>query len=131
MKAQSHHRLLLTFLSMLLNLGLCPLTQAAPWISTSPLHLGRYSHTATLLPNGKVLLAGGQGTVLLSSAELYDPGSESWNSVGAMATGRKYHTATLLPNGDVLVTGGYNGAALASAEVYDRLTGTWATAGGL
>jgi hypothetical protein len=78
-----------------------------------------------LLPNGKVLVAGGY--VGLSSAELYDPASGTWTATGSLATGRSYHTATLMPNGKVLVAGGIdsNGSWLASAELYGPATGTW------
>ena len=67
--------------------------------------------TATLLPNGKVLVAGGcsdDGT--LASAELYDPASGTWTATGSLATARNLHTATLLPNGKVLVAGGSGSA---------------------
>ena len=67
-------------------------------------------HTATLLPSGKVLVAGGYddgGT--LSSAELYDPASGTWTATGSLGTARYDHTATLLPSGKVLVAGGGNG----------------------
>ena len=65
-------------------------------------------HTATLLPNGKVLVAGGCGigSHSLSSAELYDPATGSWSGTGSLGTARSEHTATLLPNGKVLVAGG-------------------------
>ena len=62
-----------------------------------------------MLPNGKVLVAGGVGIVqLLASAELYDPATGTWTATGSLATARYSHTATLLPNGKVLVAGGYN-----------------------
>ena len=70
-------------------------------------HVG--DHTATLLPNGKVLVAAGaddSGAVVLSSAELYDPATGSWSSTGSLGTARFRHTATLLPSGKVLVAGG-------------------------
>ena len=64
----------------------------------------RAAHTATLLPNGQVLVAGGYGdSGLLRSAELYDPAAGSWIATGSMATARSQHTATLLLNGEVLV----------------------------
>ena len=70
-------------------------------------------HTATLLPSGKVLVAGGQGNSgYLSSAELYDPASGLWTATGSMGTARFQHTATLMPSGKVLVAGGYNGSLL-------------------
>ena len=97
---------------------------------------GRYAHTATLLSNGKVLVAGGYNfaSSWLSSAELYDPASGTWTNTGSMAAGRYAHTATLLPNGKVLVTGGINwsaGGCLSSAELYDPASGTWTVTGPL
>ena len=66
-------------------------------------------HTATLLPNGQVLVAGGDGiTGHLATAELYDPATGMWTATGSMATARFFHTATLLPNGQVLVAGGFD-----------------------
>jgi large repetitive protein len=83
------------------------------WVPTGSLVTARLRHTATLLPNGKVLVAGGNnGPPALSSAELYDPASGTWTATGSLGTARGYHTATLLPNGKVLVAGGNNGPAL-------------------
>ena len=77
----------------------------------------RAFHTATLLPDGEVLVAGG-GEPGPASAELYDPGTGTWTATASMSTGRAYHTATLLPDGRVLVAGGM-GAGRGSAELYD------------
>ena len=66
----------------------------------------REFHSATLLPNGKVLVAGGYNGSTLASAELYDSASGSWTRTGSLANERDNHTATLLPNGKVLVAGG-------------------------
>jgi WD40 repeat protein len=87
-----------------------------------------------LLPNGKVLVAGGYNgtTHSLSSAELYNPASGTWTATGSLATARYDHTATLLPNGKVLVAGGYIGSiSLGSAELYDPASGTWSATGSL
>ena len=74
------------------------------WTTTGSLATARELHTATLLPNGMVLVAGGEGGG--SSAELYDPASGSWTGTGSLVTARLFHTATLLPDGKVLVAGG-------------------------
>ena len=68
----------------------------------------RDAHTATLLPSGQVLVAGGSNLTdrYLSSAELYDPATGTWTATGSMGTAREDHTATLLPSGQVLVAGG-------------------------
>lgn len=81
---------------------------------------GRSHHTATRLGNGKVLVTGGRDNAgILSSAELYDPATNTWVSAGSMNTARLGHTATRLGNGKVLITGGDGGASLAMAELYD------------
>jgi len=107
-------------------IGFCP-TGA---LTASP----RTYHTATLLPDGKVLVAAGVGPggTFLSSAELYDPASGTWSATGSLATPRIFAKATLLPNGKVLVAGGYDGHnILSSAELYDPVAGTWSTTGSL
>ena len=80
-------------------------------------------NSATLLPDGRVLVAGGDR----SSAELYDPRSGTWTPTAGMIAGRGGHTATLLPDGRVLVAGGLGSGttALASAQLYDPVTGSW------
>jgi hypothetical protein len=102
------------------------------WTLTGSLHTRRNGHTMTLLPNGKVLVAGGIAAIggAIDSAELYDPVSGIWAVAGTMANSRYDHTATLLPNGKVLVAGGMRGtlpppyAELSSAELYDPASGT-------
>src|SRR5205823_4218892 len=89
------------------------------WSATGSLNTARRQHTATLLPNGKVLVAGGYNGGYLTSAELYDPASGTWRATGSLHTARAEHTARLLPNGKVLVAGGFNGGYLTSAELYD------------
>jgi len=87
----------------------------------------RYRHTATLLPNGKVLIAGGSET---ATAEIYDPSSGSFTATGDMTTPRSMHTATLLADGRVLLAGGYSSSkTLAGAEIYDPSTGAFTPTG--
>ena len=88
--------------------------------TTGSLNAARDSHAATLLPNGLVLVVGGNSTgVFLASAELFDPAAKTFGfTLGSLPTGRQAHTATLLSNGLVLVTGGNNGSYLAGAVLY-------------
>jgi N-acetylneuraminic acid mutarotase len=104
------------------------------WTTTGSMTSPRYYHSATLLPNGMVLVAGGNGLgPTLNSAEIYDPVAGTWTLTGTMTTTRMAHTATLLPNGTVLVAGGSSAgtvdSVLASAEIYDPSAGTWAATG--
>jgi hypothetical protein len=98
-----------------------------------PLLTTRSGHTATLLPNGKVLLAGGHdGTEALASAELFDPATGRFSATGSMSAPRFAHEAVLLPTGKVLLTGGQTGSLQhASAELYDPATGRFTTTGGM
>jgi hypothetical protein len=102
------------------------------WTRTGSLHIGRDSHTATLLPDGRVLVVGGLNTdPPIASAEVWDPRTGMWTSTDDMHVRRVGHNALLLPTGDVIVTGGNVGNApfgrhpTASAELYDPRTGHW------
>jgi N-acetylneuraminic acid mutarotase len=111
-------------------------SSAAGWTLTGGLGTSRYGHTATLLPDGRVLVAGGTGSGggVLSSAELYDPATGSWSATGSLNRGRYHHTATLLQNGKVLVAGGFATAETRfdltdTVELYDPATGAWSVTG--
>jgi galactose oxidase-like protein len=110
------------------------------WSATGSMTTARAGHTATLLPNGQVLVAGGEGTCVnfscpvLASAELYNPATGTWAQTGSMNVTRTGHTATLLRNGQVLVAGGESGStanAGSTAELYNPATGTWAATGSM
>lgn len=116
------------------------------WTTTGGMLASRSYHTATLLPNDKVLVAGGYGNIgyygngSLNSTELFDPATGTWTPAAPMNTARDEHTATLLADGRVLVTGGenisYPGGSkqtngLKSAEIYNPATNSWSDAGAL
>ena len=85
----------------------------------------RTDSTATLLPDGQVLVAGGTsaaGTFALSSAEPYNPATGTWSRTGSMASAREGQPATLLDDGQVLLAGG-------TAELYNPATGKFTATG--
>jgi len=99
------------------------------FVATGTMVTARRFHTATLLNNGKVLIAGGEdnGSNAFNTGELYDPNTGLFTATaGNMTVARAGHTATLLGNGKVLITGGTSGgsseAAVSSAELYDPAT---------
>ncbi|RKI23039.1 hypothetical protein D7Y27_43190, partial [Corallococcus sp. AB004] len=94
--------------------------------------MARASLTATLLPSGKVLVAGGgnSGGPKLT-VDVYEPVAGTWSVGPNLGAARRDHTATLLTTGQVLVAGGVGGASLATAEVYDSTSNTWTATGGL
>jgi hypothetical protein len=105
------------------------------WTATGAMAEARIDHTATLLPDGKVLVAGGYGGAsgqeILASAELFDPATGSWAMTGPMNVARARDTATLLADGTVLVVGGASSTlgAVDSAEIYSPSSGSWSTTG--
>ncbi len=114
------------------NLATAEIYDAATgvWMLTGDMTVARIGHTATLLPNGQVLVAAGYNADFLDAAELYDPATGTWAATGSLTTARLGSTATLLPNGGVLVAAGYSQSGnLASAELYDPVSETWSAAG--
>jgi N-acetylneuraminic acid mutarotase len=90
------------------------------WTVTGSMVVGRLNHTATLLPDGRVLVLGGQSDggedfEVFADAEVYDPSSEAWAAVVDMGDARAGHSATLLFDGRVLAAGGTDHP---SAELY-------------
>jgi hypothetical protein len=102
---------------------------------TDSMNSGRWMHTATLLPSGRVLIAGGvdrmqQGANSLASAEQYDPVAGKFTAIGSMTVARYRHTATLLGNGKVLIAGGSqsDSASFSSVELYAPAAGKFTVA---
>jgi len=132
-------------LSLMLVPMVCVSLAGVPWPSgtgavseIAAMHIARASHSSTLLPNGKVLIAGGfagSGGEYNPhrTAELYDPNSGTFQSVAEMSIGRSGHTATLLKNGKVLIVGGWTGRydLRGSAEIYDPAANTFTATGNL
>jgi hypothetical protein len=109
-----------------------PAPTGAGWSATGNLSVARYRHTATPLPDGRVLVAGGYGPYMtgLSSAELYDPTTGTWTETGSLVWMVYVYdepTATLLGDGRVLVTG----ISGQDAELYNPATGAWSATGSL
>jgi N-acetylneuraminic acid mutarotase len=137
----SHVCALLALAGALLGGGTPGRCADATWVATGSLHFPRAGHAATLLRNGKVLVVGGAGTLVVSggtSAEIYDPATGKWTLTGALGVPRSDATATLLNNGQVLVVGGDYGEGspqslglLGTCELYDPATGTWSKTGSL
>jgi N-acetylneuraminic acid mutarotase len=109
------------------------------WTTTGSMHQVRARQTATLLPDGQVLVAGGAaggaetaGTDLLVSAEIYNPSTGKWKATNSMHTAAGARSATLLRNGLVLVAGGWDGSGwITDAELYHPGTGAWTVTGSL
>ena len=110
---------------------------AGTWSATAPMSTTRRRAGFVTLPDGKVLVAGGEtgfGTGVMSSAELYDPATGTWSATAPMSTPRVDFGMVLLANGKVLAGGGSSGgggSGLSSAELYDPATGTWSATGSL
>ena len=101
------------------------------WTVAAAMPSARMEHTATLLRDGRVLVAGGTGSGAgpVSTAAIYDPMTNTWTAAGPMSSARIGHSAHRLADGRVLVAGGNNGATLGTAELFDPATGVFMAAG--
>ncbi len=105
--------------------------ETGSFTATAPMSVAREGHTATLLRDGRVLVAGGSdnGIHTLESAEIYDPKTARWAKTGSMTVPRVAHVAVLLNDGRVLIAGGGRGGrpggyiAYQNAELFDPRTG--------
>jgi hypothetical protein len=107
------------------------------WLPAVGMRTARRGHTATLLADGRVLVAGGTQTDWLNDrAEIYDPRADRWSDAGELPAAIYYHAATLLPNRRVLLTGGMSSpgdripgtSAVATAQIFDPTTRAWSRA---
>ncbi len=124
----------LLIMVVMLSTGIPTRAQSSgTWAATGALNFPRIGHTATLLANGQVLVAGGEDSQgnHIAAAELYNPATGTWTVTGNLITPRVDHTATLLANGEVLVAGGVSTTYIASAEVYSPSTGQWTATGSM
>ncbi|WII70535.1 kelch repeat-containing protein [Bdellovibrio sp. 22V] len=104
------------------------------WSSAASLTTGRCFHTATLLPDGRVMVAGGrtENSISLvtanyiSSVEIYNPTTNTWASAASMTAQRANHSAIVLKSGKVFIVGGRNTSTLVTTALYTPSSNTWA-----
>jgi len=120
----------------MMALALGGVAQAA-WFGVGSLSSGRYNHTATLLDDGRVLVAGGNNSGPLAGAQVYDPVKNTWSNAASMHIARTGQAAVQLKSGKVLVAGGFapddanasRSGYTRTAEVYDPSANTWTQVG--
>jgi hypothetical protein len=104
------------------------------WMNVPAMSAERYQHTATLLTDGRVLVAGGHDMAYgsTSSVDIFNPVTHQWTAARPMWTPRSRHVAALLADGRVLVAGGENVAGcINEAEIYNPVTDTWTPVGSM
>lgn len=100
------------------------------WMAAPSMATPRFGHTTTVLPDGRILVAGGNSgsaasPVNVSTCEIYDPVAGTWSGTGALIQARRAHAAALTSAGLVIIAGGTNGAPLNTTEQFDPATGAW------
>jgi hypothetical protein len=124
-----------SILTLLLS-GAAMAQPAGTFTATGSMTAPRAGHSATLLGNGKVLIAGGShfppiaGDEVLASAELYDSSTGTFSLTASMSVPRTFHAAALLPDGKVLIAGG-DGDGNGTADLYDPSTGLFSPLGSI
>jgi N-acetylneuraminic acid mutarotase len=108
---------------------------ADQWVLTDSMSVRRKDHTATLLPNGNVLVVGGHYAITypydtyLMSCELFNANTESWTVTDSLSTPLAGQRSVILSNGNILVAGGYY--AIHISELFNPVSMTWSTTGSL
>jgi len=136
MKHRIAHSTLILLAAFMISMNASAFAASGTWALAADVHTPRDGHTATLLPNGNVVVAGGENNnQALASTEVYSSLTGSWTYAGNLKTARSNASAVLLPSGPVLVAGGCIsnclGATTASAELYNSVGGTWSSTGSM
>jgi hypothetical protein len=100
------------------------------WSTTASMSRTRWQAATSTLPNGRVLVSGGEttGNITTRTAEIYDTTSRTWATTASMSTARQQHRSVRIANGTVMVTGGIDEATFtvwATTEAYNQTSGTW------
>jgi hypothetical protein len=108
-----------------------PVVVDPAWVASAHvMSVPRSLPTATLLADGRVLVAGGYGAAR-STAEIYDPATDAFGPPSTLSSPHAEHGASRLPSGDVVVFGGFDSTYLSTAERWDHTTGLWSSTGAM